>query len=181
MIGAFHNLLSNSITRVHWVQVIVGIAVLYASAQVCIPLMTVPVTLQPTAIMLLGLCFSRAVAIQTVLSYLVIGALGAPVFAMGMGGLPVLIGPRGGYLLGFLLAVVMMTSVRSWVLNNLRWGGEFALTLLGTACIYACGLAWLSMYLGSVTSAVQVGFLPFIIPGVIKNGLLVAIVRYVRR
>jgi biotin transport system substrate-specific component len=107
------------------------------------------------------------------LTYLAEGLVGLPVFAQGKAGPAALLGPTGGYLVGFMLA--------AWVVGTLAqrgWDRRPATTVLamalGNVAIYACGLAWLSVLvyltgrpLGG-RGLLAVGLYPFLIGDVLK-------------
>ncbi|MGL4859067.1 MAG: biotin transporter BioY, partial [Enterobacteriaceae bacterium] len=93
--------------------ILTGVLLLFVMSQISIPLQPVPVTLQTVAVMLIGLTWQRAAAIKTVSVYLLLGAMGMPLFADFSAGYGVFMGPTGGYLAGFLLAVWVMTSAGS--------------------------------------------------------------------
>ena len=91
--------------RAHLLPVAFGCALLTLFSKISIPLTPVPISLQTVAVMLIGLLYTRANAIQSVASYLALGALGLPVFASGGIGLPTLIGPTGWFFMCFFAAV----------------------------------------------------------------------------
>ncbi len=152
-------------------QIAIGVGLLAAASQLSIPLQPVPVTMQTAAVLLIGLFYSHKTAIKTVLSYLAAGALGAPVFAHFSGGIAPFLGPTAGYLFGFLAAVTVMTYFRDKVAKD-SFATQFIACILGSVALYACGISWLSMYVG-VANAFSFGFLPFIIPDIVK-GIIVA-------
>lgn len=155
-----------------------GVFLLFLTTQIIIPLEPVPITLQTVGVMLIGLTFTRKMAIQSVMLYLALGLVGVPVFTHFSGGFYKLIGPTGGYLVGFLLAVVCMTSLRKYLDNNN--GFYIALNcLLGTLVIFCCGIGWLS-YLIGFTAAIKGGLMPFILPGCVKIAALAVVVRYLK-
>lgn len=79
-------------------------ALLAIMAQIVIPIGPVPITLQTAGLMMAVLLFNKRDAFLSLLLYLLLGAIGLPVFSAGRGGLGMLIGPTGGFLLGFLAA-----------------------------------------------------------------------------
>mgnify|MGYP000054354430 CR=1 FL=1 len=87
--------------------VIAGAALLTLSAKVNIPFYPVPMTMQTFAVLVIGMGFGPSLAIGTVGLYLMLGALGLPVFSgtpeRGIGW-AYMAGPTGGYLLGFIVA-----------------------------------------------------------------------------
>lgn len=141
------------------VLVIGGTAILALSAQIKIPLGAVPFTMQTFVVLVMGMVYGRRLATATLLLYLGEGAVGLPVFANG-GGITYFMGPTAGFLLAFLVATALLGT-----LAERGWGQTFvstiAVMLVGTAVIFAGGLAWLS-YLIGFQKAVAVGFTPFI-------------------
>ena len=129
---------------------VAGIAALWISARVQIATVPVPVTLQMLVIMVIGAAYGSRLGLATVLGYLALGAAGYPVFAgtpeKGIGWLYML-GPTGGYLLGFALAafVIGRLAERGWD----RHFGTMALAMaIGLVCVYAPGVVWLSSGFG---------------------------------
>ncbi len=90
------------------IGVLAGVGLLAASARLAVPFYPVPLTMQTLAVLLLGGVLGPTLGAATVASYLAVGAMGAPVFAKGLGGVAVLAGPTGGYLVGFLAAAWLM-------------------------------------------------------------------------
>lgn len=92
--------------------------------------------------------------------------MGMPVFAGGAAGLPALIGPTGGYLVGFLAAGVLLGALASR-----GFGKTFVTTLIamvaGNIVIYGCGAIWLAQFIG-IESAVNNGVLPFLYGDLLK-------------
>ncbi len=147
-------------------------------AQINIPLEPVPITLQTVGVMLIALTFERKTALQAILCYLALGAMGAPVFSDFSGGLSVLLGTTGGYCLGFVACVAAMTTLRLR-LDDQNFLHIALNCLLGTIIIFIFGVTRLSLFVGFET-AIQVGLLPFILPGFIKMLLLASTLRYLR-
>jgi biotin transport system substrate-specific component len=155
-----------------------GVFLIFINTQIIIPLEPVPITLQTVGVMLIGLTFTRKVAIQSVMLYLALGLAGVPVFTHFSGGFYKLMGPTGGYLVGFLMAVLCMTTLRKYLDNNN--GFYIALNcLIGTLVIFCCGIGWLS-YLIGFEAAIKGGLIPFLLPGFIKIAVLALSVRYVK-
>ena len=110
--------------------------------------------------------------------YLAQGALGLPVFAAG-GGPAYMAGPTGGYLVGFLLAAVAVgwLAERGWARS---WTSTLAAMLIGTAIIFACGIAWLSTLIG-LPKAIDVELKPFLLSEAVKIALATALVPFAWR
>jgi biotin transport system substrate-specific component len=160
-------------------QIFLGALLLCIMSQISIPLKPVPITLQTTGVMALGLLYQRGVAIYSVATYLVLGAFGLPVLADGSGGIYHFFGPTGGYLFGFLAAILVMTTLKEYFRCASVFSQMF-LCLIGTVVIFVFGISWLSAFIG-IKQAFVLGFLPFLIPGFIKTLLLSVVVHYVKK
>ena len=101
--------------------VALGSAALAVSAQLSIPMVPVPMTMQTYVVIMLGALCGWRLAALTVLAYLLEGAAGLPVFSDGHAGLAWLMGRTGGYLVGYLAAaaVIGFLADRGW--NNVWW------------------------------------------------------------
>ncbi len=134
----------------------------------------VPITLQSFAVLMMGALLGSKRGALSVLTYLAQGAIGLPVFAGFNGGIAALIGPTGGYLIGFVLCTYFVGYA-------LEKGGKrsYFLTLLtltaGTLLVLATGTLWLSFYVGS-GNALAMGFYPFLIDGVLKIAAAAALI-----
>lgn len=149
------------------------------SARVSLPLQPVPVTLQTFAVLLTGAALGRNRGALALLAYLAEGLAGLPVFSGGASawtpsamGMPVILGPTGGYLVGFVAAA----GVTGWLAEH-GWDRSVLRTALamvaGNLVIYTCGIAWLSSLIG-VEKAVATGVLPFLAGDMIKVALAAA-------
>jgi biotin transport system substrate-specific component len=170
--------ISSKMLSTHMGSTLWGVFLLFLTTQIIIPLKPVPITLQTVSVLLIGLTFTRKIAIQSFMLYLALGLAGVPVFACFSGGFYKLMGPTGGYLVGFLMAVLCMTALRKYLDNNN--GFYIALNcLVGTLVIYCFGIGWLS-YLMGFEAAIKGGLIPFIIPGCIKIVVLALAVRFLK-
>lgn len=143
----------------------------WISIPIPIPLFPVPVTLQTLAVLLAAAVMKRH-AIIPVLLYLVLGVLGLPVFHNGMAGLGVLFGPTGGYLIGFIPAVLVAGIAYESARREVRITG----LILATALIYLCGISWLIISTGmSAPAAIISGMIPFL-PGDVVKGAAVYLI-----
>lgn len=164
---------SNVITRnlgTSIAQVIGGVVLLIAASKILIPIEPVPITLQPTAVLLLGLTYSRNLAISSLMLWLGLGALGAPVFAGVNPVSVVMFGPTGGYIMGYIPVLIIVPTILEKV-QKLSWSLYMVLCTLATIIVYANGVFWLSYFVGFEKS-IELGLLPFIIPGFVKAILL---------
>jgi biotin transport system substrate-specific component len=111
--------------------------------------------------------------------YLLVGAMGIPVFAGGKGGLAHFMGPTGGYLIGFAVCA-FVTGVIAERANGRLAMNIFAV-VVGSLLVYACGIPWLKLVTGmSWAKAVTVGMLPFLIGDVIKATSAILLARALR-
>jgi biotin transport system substrate-specific component len=134
-----------------WVKrlalVALGIAALAVAAKVSVPVWPspVPITLGTFAVLTIGAAYGPRLGLATLLGYLLIGALGADVFAGSSAeknGVAYMMGTTGGYLVGYLLATLALGQAarRGW--DRSVPGMALAL-LVGNLLIYVPGLAWL--------------------------------------
>ncbi len=141
--------------------VVTGSVLLTLSAKISVPFYPVPMTLQTLLVLFIGLTYGRILAPLTISLYLFQGAIGLPVFANG-GGVLYLLGPTGGYLIGFLLSATILSQ-----LSNIGWNKTHFYTLIslmiGTITIFSCGLLQLSVVLSkTITESMMLGLFPFI-------------------
>ncbi len=151
---------------------VAGVALMTLAARTEIPFWPVPMTLQTMAVMVFALALGPRLAGGIFAAYLVAGAAGLPVFAgspeRGIG-LAYMAGPTGGYLAGMLLA--------SWLVGALGAGrallGRTGAMLAGIGVVYACGVAWLAVYVPA-GKLLAFGVLPFIAGDLVKIALVAA-------
>ncbi|MCX7920625.1 MAG: biotin transporter BioY [Clostridia bacterium] len=128
-----------------------------------VPFSPVPITGQTLGIMLAGCILTTRQAASSVAVFLGLGIIGVPVFAGGTSGPSVLAGPRGGYLIGFLVGAVVISMLKGKGTNIVRLAA--ANTIGGIIAVYILGILWLSHAKGiSLIAALTAGALPFI-PG----------------
>jgi biotin transport system substrate-specific component len=160
------------------IKIVLGVIFLFASAQITIPLEPVPITMQTVALMAIALTYANLnTALATVSSYLILGGLGVPIFAGHSFGISKLFGATGGYLIGFLPCVYIMHKI-SDIFGKDTIYKLFFNCLAGTAIVFVCGISWLASFIGCQQAIIS-GFLPFIIPGIVKAVLLTAILRMI--
>ncbi len=124
----------------------------------------VPVVVQNFFVIAAGMLLGPRHGVASVVVYLALGAVGFPVFAGGSGGVAHLVGPTGGYLLGYLPAVFVAGALLSQNAHA-GLGRTAAAAGLGFALVYLCGVPVLILVTGlGLGPALAVGFLPFL-PG----------------
>jgi biotin transport system substrate-specific component len=159
-------------------------ALLAATAVVAVPFGTVPATLQVLVVVLIALVVPWRWAALAVGTYLAIGAAGMPVFSGMRGGLAVLTGPTGGYLIGFLAGAV----AGAWVRERL-WTDMKSATLVDTIAgvvtvvvVYGLGWAQLALVTGmGPLAALLAGVVPFLVPDGLKTAAAILLAPIVRR
>lgn len=141
---------------------------------ITLPFSPVPISGSSLGIMITGSVLTVRQAGLSVLVYILIGAVGLPVFSGFSGGLGVVVGPRGGYYLGFLLGAMLIALLRGKV-NN-KWRMIVANLIGGILVVYFFGVLWLGFVTGmGVEKALVAGALPFI-PGDIFKAVLASFI-----
>ena len=156
-----------------WVRdiflIVLGSFLVAALAQVEVPLpfTPVPITGQTFGVLLIGAVLGSKRGAASLALYLIEGGLGLPFFAGGAGGLGILTGATAGYLVGFIVAAFVIGLLAE---RGLERSVRTSLIpfLVGTIIIYACGVTWLAVVLGSFSKALAAGMLPFLVGDAIK-------------
>jgi biotin transport system substrate-specific component len=141
-------------------------ALLAVSAFISIPVGSVPFTLQVFVVLLAGIVLGPRLGLLSVLSYLILGLV-APVYSGGASGLGVLFGPTGGYLLGFIPAVLLT----GWLAGRRDSSAMRPVLagLVGVVPIYVLGATWLAVQMDlSPGAAIAAGVAPFVWADVLK-------------
>ena len=154
------------------VLVVGGSLLLWITAKAQIPFWPVPMTMQTFAVLLLGAAYGWRLGGAAVLLYLAEGAVGLPVFAKG-GGFAYLLGPTGGYLVGFLFAAIVVgwLAQRGWDRSPVT---TVAAMLIGELIIFGLGVAWLAHLIG-IDKAIAAGVTPFLWGEAVKIALATAL------
>ena len=160
-----------------------GAALITICSWISIPT-AVPFTLQTFAVFaILSLLGGKRGTFATLI-YILLGAVGAPVFAGFTGGLGVILGSTGGYIVGFLLTGLIYILFEKLGKKTLVL--EIIAFVLGLAACYALGTVWfMAVYsrgngpIGALTALGWCVF-PFIIPDLVKMGLALVLARRVR-
>ncbi len=148
-------------------MVLGGSAFIALAAQVSVPMIPVPMTLQTLAILIVGLSFGARTGAATLAAYLAEGAAGLPVFAGGHAGLAYMTGPTAGFLVGF---VGMAWAAGLAADRGVRGVVPVALVALAvSALLYVPGLAWPALVLGKSMPELLSGWmLPFLAGDAVK-------------
>jgi biotin transport system substrate-specific component len=146
--------------------------ILTLSAKIQVPFWPVPMTMQTFVVLCLGAVLGARLGALTILVYLAEGAIGLPVFAgtpeKGLG-LAYMVGPTGGYLVGFVLGafVVGWFAERGWDRSIPRL---FAAMLVGHILIFVPGVLWLAYLIGAEMAWAH-GIAPFYAATLFKTAL----------
>lgn len=141
-------------------------ALIAVGAYIAVPVGPVPIVLQNLFVMLAGLLLGSRWGLASVGVYLLAGICGLPVFSGGGAGLGHLVGPTGGYLLGYLPAVFFIGFISE---RSKSIPVHLIALIGGCALVYTFGVIWLKVVTGmSFDKALAVGMFPFLIGDVIK-------------
>lgn len=140
------------------------IALIAVGGFISIPFVPVPFTLQTLFVLLSGAVMKRYAVIPAIF-YLLLGAMGLPIFHNGLAGIGVLLGPTGGYMAGFLPAAALTGFAYEQKGREIRGAALIAASII----ILISGSVWLS-YSAQIplTAALLTGFLPFVIGDSLK-------------
>lgn len=171
-----------------------AIALLTASAWITVPFGPVPFTLQTMMLTFVVLLFPAREALISVFGYLALGAIGVPVFSGMHGGLASLMGPTGGFIVGFGLgSAAAVLVLKIWKEPSREAGASRAVRVAGVArdmvagivlliVSYACGWAQLMAVAGlDPLAAFLAGVAPFVVIDVIKTVIGASLARTLRQ
>jgi biotin transport system substrate-specific component len=159
-------------------------ALMAALGPVAIPAGAVPITLQVFPVVLAALLLPAEWAAASMGVYLLLGAVGVPVYAHGTAGVGVLFGPTGGYIWGFVfgaaLGALVLKALRGRVPSLAADAIAAGATIVG---VYLLGWAWLAFgptHLGPVAALIG-GVLGFVGADVAKAAVAIVVAKAVRR
>lgn len=153
--------------------VVAGVVLLALAAKIKVPMWPVPITMGTFAVLTIGAAYGPRLGLVTMMSYLLIGAVGFDVFAGSSAealGLSYMLGGTGGYLLGYVMATLALGAFarRGWD-RSMAW---MALAMLiGNALIYVPGLLWLGQLYGWDKPILAWGLTPFLLGDALKLAL----------
>lgn len=139
---------------------------LCAPISIKLPFTPVPIALAPHLCLALGAILGSRRGALAILAYLFQGAMGLPVFALGDAGFLHLLGPRGGYLLGYAAAAYVTGYLIETIRERTAYKTFLALAT-GNGIIYLLGVSQLSLFIG-FKAAVLLGMLPFLLGDALK-------------
>ena len=171
------NTLDNSKILRSALAIIFGTGLLAISSKIQTPFTLVPATMQTFVVLFLGMVLGYKLATATVILYLIEGSMGLPVFAKGAG-IAYLLGPTGGYLLGFIFTAFLAGMIK--IKNDPII--IFIQLLLSVSVAYILGLLGLWIYMGldkNFNSVFLVGAQPFLLIEIYKILILAVLSRQV--
>ncbi|MBM4323892.1 MAG: biotin transporter BioY [Deltaproteobacteria bacterium] len=154
-------------------------ALMAVGAYIHIPIGPVPIVLTNLFVLLSGLLLGNRWGLASAGLYLLVGAIGMPVFYGGKGGFAHILGPTGGYLFGFAFSA-WITGFISERFRHTIMGGVIAV-IIGSLAVYGLGVPWLKMITKmSWNKAWMVGMLPFLLGDGLKAVVAIVLARAVR-
>jgi biotin transport system substrate-specific component len=167
---------------------VLGVVFIALCSQAQVPFYPVPMTGQTFAVLTVGMIYGWRLSAATLLLYMAAGAVGIPVFAHWSHGPGVIAGATGGYIIGFVLAALLLGffAERGWSRNVLL--GVIGM-MLANILIYIPGVPWLAVWYGgpgaqyipegssSWGAAFSTGLTPFLLGDLLKLLLATCLVR----
>ncbi|MDO4614688.1 MAG: biotin transporter BioY [Lachnospiraceae bacterium] len=148
-----------------------GAAVICVLAPLAVPVGQVPISMATFAVMLMAALLGKSMGTAAALVYMLLGAAGLPVFASYKAGISVLLGPTGGYVIGYLFL--------AWCTGFGSEKGKWQLVagmIGGTAILYLFGTVWFVLVTGmDVMGALAVCVIPFLIGDALKMAAVFAL------
>lgn len=159
--------------------VVLGIVVLAVMAKIKVPVPGSPVAmgLGTFAVLTVGAAYGARLGLATIAGYMIIGMLGFDIFQSStadLNGIGYMMGSTGGYLVGYVVAVIAMGVLarKGWDRSAPKMAGAM---VLGNAIIYVPGILWLGMLYGWDQPILQWGLWPFLVGDALKLALAVMV------
>jgi len=154
-------ILNKAACRIIGIGIFVVLTSLGAFVRIPLPFTPVPLTLQTLFVMLAGAFLGAGLGATSQLGYILLGLSGLPVFTGAGSGFLYILGPTGGYLLGFVFASLFIGRFIKFFATSPK--RIFAIFCLSELILLASGALWLKLILGlSFTKAMLLGIVPFI-------------------
>lgn len=143
------------------IALVAAILCILAPMAITLGFTPIPITLGTFAILMAGIILGRVRGTVCVLIYILLGAVGLPVFSGYMGGIQKILGPTGGYLWGYLFLVWLTGFFVEYFKG--KWYMCFLGAVLGVASLYAFGTLWMMISLEmTFFKALMAGVVPFV-------------------
>ncbi len=156
------------------------LSILIICSWITIPF-TIPFTLQTLAIFCIILLTNIRVSLVIIILYILLGMLGFPVFSSFQGGIGIILGPTGGFIIGF-IPMIITSSILKYIIKEKKF--YFISLFIGLIVCYTFGSIWY-YYLYKLESnfydVLLVSVLPFIIPDIIKILISILIVNRINK
>ncbi|MFA5514039.1 MAG: biotin transporter BioY [Sphaerochaetaceae bacterium] len=153
-------------------------ALIVASSYIAFPIGPVPITLQSMFVLLAGLLGGQAIGLASVAAYLVLGAIGLPVFSGGVGGFAHFVTPTGGFLISWLVTAPVVGFIVDASFKGQKSEEKttkkqllaiITASVVGTCIPFLVGIPYLKLILDiTMKQAIAVGFIPFIAGDLLK-------------
>jgi len=173
----------NAVANIALAAVLAALTAAFAYVSIPIPGLPAPVSFQVFGVYFAGLLLGPRWGGFSLTLYLLVGLAGAPVFSNGGAGLVYLLGPTGGYLVGFLLAAIVIGAIvhrglEPRRLDDVSIGVQAGALVAGLAVVYAVGVPWLAFSAGyPLVEAATVGAAIFLPGDAIKIAATLALVK----
>jgi Uncharacterized conserved protein len=164
--------LNLSIKEITLVGMCAALMAIFSQLSIPLPFTSVPVTLQVFGLVILAVIVGAKVATLSLIIYVIIGAIGLPVFANFHSGFGVLVGPTGGYIVGFVI-MAFLIGYASLKENKILL---FAVSYMGVLIDLILGTIQLKVVTGmTINAALIAGLYPFILKDLITVSIAVII------
>lgn len=154
------------------------IAAMSVTVAIPLPFSPVPITLQTLGIMLAPSLLGAKRGTLAVLTFLALGLAGLPLFAGGRGGLAVLAGPSAGFIVSWVFAALVIGLLTDLMVRGGKyrfWQGLLINALGGIIVIYAIGVPWMGVVLGDSVLATATAMIAFL-PGDVVKAVVTALI-----
>ncbi|MGA1839727.1 MAG: biotin transporter BioY [bacterium] len=169
------------VNRIMGMGIFIILMALGAFVRVYLPFTPVPFTLQTLFVLLAGAFLGSVWGAGTMGLYLLMGACGFPIFAGASCGLLYILGPTGGYLIGFVVAAWIVGNIIGSGSNH-SWAKIIGVLFLATSAIFILGITQLILWgKCNLTQALYMGFFPFIPGSIFKIFLAATIIKRFKR
>ena len=173
---------ASSLTSLHrlvWTAMLAALTAV--GSYLYFPLGPAPISLQTFFVLMAGFILGPWGGVVCMGLYLSAGLIGLPIFSGGKSGLGHLLGPTGGFLVGFMAMALLAGLANRDPLKPLTWARGLIWGALATLTLYLFGVTWLKVFLGSSWGkAAAVGMLPFLPGDVLKLAAAVASYKYLQ-
>ncbi|MCK5761896.1 MAG: biotin transporter BioY [Candidatus Izimaplasma sp.] len=139
-------------------------ALMAATAGISIPLGSLPsISLQTMFVFLAALLLGPKLGSISMIIYLIMGAIGLPVFSNYRGGISVLFSGSGGFIFGFIISAVFIGFMKNIKFINKNYWYVFGILVIGNILIYMCGASYISYITNTTIISVLAVFIPYFI------------------